>query len=64
MNAKYEKALEMATAAYQGKKDSLGNDFIDHSINVSNRCRSINEKLVALLVVLWEELILALKIYE
>ena len=48
MNAKNKKALEMATAAYQGKKDSLGNDFIDHSINVSNRCRSINEKLVAL----------------
>lgn len=50
MNAKYEKALEMAAAAYQGKKDSLGNDFIDHSVIVSNRCKSINEKLAALFI--------------
>ena len=39
MNAKYEKALEQMDRHRSGKANS---------INVSNRCRSINEKLVAL----------------
>lgn len=49
MNAKYTKALEMATAAHLGQVDEAGNDYINRSVYIAEHCRSVNEKLVALL---------------
>lgn len=49
MNAKYQKALEMATAAHNGQLDKAGNEFITHPLYIAEQCRSVNEKLVALL---------------
>lgn len=49
MNAKIDKALEMATKAHKGQVDKAGNDYISHPIYVADHCRSVNEKIVALL---------------
>jgi len=45
----YEKALQIATEAHRGQKDKAGNDYIDHPIRVSQRCKSQKAKIVALL---------------
>lgn len=49
MKANYQKALEMATAAHNGQLDEAGNEYIIHPLYIADQCRSVNEKLVALL---------------
>lgn len=44
-----EKALVIATKAHEGQKDKAGVPYILHPIRVSNRCRTDEEKIVALL---------------
>lgn len=44
-----EKALIIATKAHEGQKDKAGAPYIFHPIRVSNRCRTEEEKIVALL---------------
>lgn len=44
-----EKALVIATKAHEGQKDKAGAPYIFHPIRVSNRCRTEEERIVALL---------------
>ena len=44
-----EKALVIATKAHEGQKDKAGSPYILHTIRVSNRCLTDEEKIVALL---------------
>lgn len=44
-----EKALVIATEAHERQKDKAGAPYIFHPIRVSNRCRTDEEKIVALL---------------
>lgn len=44
-----EKALVIATEAHEGQKDKSGAPYIFHPIRVSNRCRTDEERIVAIL---------------
>lgn len=44
-----EKSLVIATKAHEGQTDKAGVPYILHPIRVSNRCRTEEEKIVALL---------------
>lgn len=44
-----EKALIIATKAHEGQKDKAGVPYILHPIRVSNRCRTDEERIVAIL---------------
>lgn len=42
-------AIKIATSAHSGQKDKGGNDYIEHPKRVANNCKSIDEKIVAIL---------------
>ena len=44
-----EKALIIATKAHEGQKDKAGVPYILHPIRASNRCRTDEERIVAIL---------------
>lgn len=44
-----EKALVIATKAHEGQKDKAGVPYILHPIRVSNRCKTDEERIVAIL---------------
>lgn len=44
-----EKALVIATEAHEGQKDKAGAPYIFHPIRVSNRCKTDEERIVAIL---------------
>lgn len=45
----YAKALDIAVRAHQGQTDRAGMPYILHPVRVASRCRSLDEKTVALL---------------
>ena len=51
MNKKelYDKALQIAIKAHEGQKDKSGRNYVMHPIRVSERCKTIDAKIVALL---------------
>ena len=44
-----QKAEELARQAHQGQKDKAGDDYITHPLRVSERCKTLKAKIVALL---------------
>ena len=44
-----EKAITIATKAHEGQTDKAGVPYILHPIRVSNRCRTYEERIVAIL---------------
>lgn len=48
-NVLLEKAILIATAAHSGQKDKGGNAYIGHPKRVASQCKSIDEKIVAVL---------------
>ena len=44
-----DKALTLAVQCHKGQKDKAGCDYINHPIWVANRCKRLEEKIVALL---------------
>ena len=44
-----QKAKDLARQAHQGQKDKAGNDYITHPLRVSERCKTLKAKIVALL---------------
>ena len=48
-NELYDLALRIATKAHEGQKDKSGQDYIMHPIRVSERCKGLKTKIVALL---------------
>lgn len=48
-NELYDLALRIAIKAHEGQKDKSGQDYIMHPIRVSERCKSLKAKIVALL---------------
>lgn len=49
MNKLLEKAIIIATKAHDGQTDKAGVPYILHPIRVSNRCRTDEERIVAIL---------------
>lgn len=49
MNKLLEKAITIAANAHEGQKDKAGVPYILHPIRVSNRCRTDEERIVAIL---------------
>lgn len=49
MNKLLEKAIIIATKAHDGQADKAGVHYILHPIRVSNRCRTDEERIVAIL---------------
>ena len=45
----FDKALQIAIRAHERQKDKSGHDYIMHPIRVSERCKNIDAKIVALL---------------
>ena len=45
----FDKALQIAIRAHERQKDKSGHDHIMHPIRVSERCKNIDAKIVALL---------------
>ncbi len=48
-NELYDLALQIAIKAHEGQKDKSGQDYIMHPIRVSERCKGLKTKIVALL---------------
>lgn len=44
-----QKAEDLAREAHKGKTDKAGNDYITHPLRVSERCKTLKAKIVALL---------------
>lgn len=49
INELYDKALRIAIRAHEGQKDRSGKEYIMHPIRVSERCVTMQAKIVALL---------------
>ena len=49
LNKLYDKALTIAISAHKGQKDRSGKEYIMHPIRVSERCKTMQAKIVALL---------------
>ena len=48
-NSLLEKALQIAVKAHSGQTDKAGAAYIFHPIRVANRCKTDEERIVALL---------------
>ena len=49
LNKLYDKALRIAIRAHKGQKDRSGKEYIMHPIRVSERCKTMQAKIVAIL---------------
>ena len=49
LNKLYDKALRIAIRAHKGQKDRSGKEYIMHPIRVSERCKTMPAKIVAIL---------------